>query len=76
MRWLSSLLLVSLVGCASVPAPVPIPIEALADCQEPSVDVRTNGGLAKGVTDLRTALRLCNKDKAILREWHEGKEKP
>ena len=73
MRSLISLLIPCLlVGC--VTAPPAIPYEALQDCPEPVVDKTTNGGLAKGVTDLRLALRLCNKDKLILREWAEGKD--
>jgi hypothetical protein len=66
-------LAITLGGCASVPA---VPYEALADCPAPLVDKTTNGGLAKGVADLRLALKLCNNDKAILREWATGKDSP
>lgn len=62
-----------LTGCASPHAPSPFPVEAAEDCAIPYVEVTTNGGLAKGVADLRASLRLCNKDKATVREWLDGK---
>lgn len=76
MRWSNALAIsmVILTGCASKP-PIPvIPVEALQDCPEPLIDKTTNGGLAKGVTDLRLALRQCNNDKLILREWAQPKD--
>jgi hypothetical protein len=75
MRWLSSLVVLALMGCAAVPPDrAPTPVEALQDCPIPTVNSKTNGGLAKGVLDLRASLRACNKDKAILRAWQEGEE--
>lgn len=73
---LLAIFLAGLGGCAT-DRPVSnyeIPSEALQDCPEPQVDTKTNAGLARGVRDLRTSLRLCNKDKAILREALEGKD--
>ena len=60
-----------LVGCSSTPeyARELPPVELLADCVSPSVDIRTNGGLAKGVQDLRAAIATCNIDKQALRLW-------
>lgn len=74
MRLRNNLLvfLLVLAGCST--APPAVPYEALADCEKPPVDTRTNGGLAKGIHDLRLAIDLCNKDKAILRDWAEGKD--
>lgn len=79
MRWESSfslwfaaasvVLALLLSGCSTPPAQVPFPYEAAQACVEPPVDKTTNGGLAKGVADLRASLRQCNNDKAIIREW-------
>lgn len=74
MHWLHKALTVTVVfltGCATQLPQTEgwaVPPEAMADCPEPSVDVTTNRGLAQGVRDLRTSLRLCNKDKAAIRE--------
>lgn len=64
-----------LSGCGTFKAPVVIkaepPFELMQDCPIPEVDKRTNGGLAKGIQDLRGALVLCNNDKAALRERYK-----
>lgn len=79
MPWQSNTLLAVmaiLAGCSTVSVQDPgfsVPSEALQPCAEPSVDTRTNGGLARGVRDLRASLRACNLDKAILREALSGK---
>jgi hypothetical protein len=73
MRWTSSFLVVlALAGCATSPLGSP-PVELLEDCPTPVVSTKTNGGLARGVRDLKEALRLCNVDKASLRAWQKGK---
>lgn len=61
-----------LAGCSTPPARVlrdlP-PQDLLQDCEEPTSPLQTNRHLAEHILALRTALRLCNNDKAALREW-------
>lgn len=66
---LTGLLMASCATVAPKSVKVTPPMTFMVDCPEPEVDTATNGGLAKGITDLRGALRLCNNDKAALREW-------
>ena len=65
------LALALLAGCSALPKPGAIlpPATLLADCPEPPAVFTTNGELADYALELRTALRLCNNDKAALREW-------
>lgn len=58
----------ALAGCATGAHRYP-PEELMRDCPRPKVDVTANAGLAEGILDYDEALRLCNKDKAALREW-------
>jgi hypothetical protein len=61
-----------MASCASVtPAnPVYLPPDVLMqECPEPALDASTNGGLIRGLLDLRQALAGCNADKRGLREW-------
>lgn len=72
MRLATLLLPLTLAACAT-PAPqvarsLP-PAELLAACEEPSQRLETTGDLVPYVLDLREALRACNRDKSLLREW-------
>jgi hypothetical protein len=63
------LILLILGGCNTVTVRQP-PAALLADCPEPSAeDIITNRDLAEALLATRRALRLCNVDKAALREW-------
>lgn len=69
--------LLLVVGCATpVPQVVRIlpPAELLQDCPVPQVQLRTNGDMANHIMDLRSALKVCNNDKAALRDWAKDKE--
>jgi hypothetical protein len=62
-----------ITGCASNPVfrearEVP-PAQLMQDCPAPSPIVTTNGELASYILSLKQVLRLCNDDKAALREW-------
>lgn len=66
---LSALLLAS---CATVTPPTTKllpPASLLAECPAPRAALSTNGALVDYILALRNALRLCNDDKAALREW-------
>lgn len=68
----------SLASCASKPtkfAFIPPPQELLRECKAGDVPVLTNGDLIKLIHAGRTALKLCNADKAGLREWVKDMEK-
>lgn len=60
-----------LASCAAVTPPQRIlpPIDLLQDCNEPPLQITTNGQLSEYALALRDALRGCNRDKAALREW-------
>jgi hypothetical protein len=60
----------ALTGCATQVLNPP-PGYLLEDCPEPTVSYKTNGDLARAINDLRGALRLCNDDKAALREHYK-----
>lgn len=51
------------------------PVELLQDCATSEVDKTTNGGLAQGILDLRKDIKVCNNDKAALRDWAEKEVK-
>lgn len=71
----SLLAALALSGCAgSTPLLVrDLPPEVLLqDCPEPPANIRTNKDLAEWALALRQALRVCNNDKAALREWATG----
>lgn len=62
----------ALMGCALKPAVVlklKPPVELLQECVASTYPVTTNGELATGILLERSALALCNNDKAALREW-------
>lgn len=63
-------LILALPACSTVQLvrETPSP-ELLRDCPEPIVNIRTNGELAESHLAYQNALRLCNVDKAALREW-------
>lgn len=63
-------LLLILSGCTTVTVRAP-PAVLLADCPEPTAELRTNRELAEAFLAMRQALRLCNVDKAALRGWAE-----
>lgn len=71
MRWLSSLVPLLLVGCATAPVTLPPPEDLLLDCLAPAISVKTNGEMADTLSKFRTALRECNDDKAALRKLYE-----
>lgn len=75
-RWLIVVALLTpgaLTGCAVNPAVISAPSAALLqECPKPVVDLRTNAGISKGLTDYAEALRLCNIDKTNLRNFYEG----
>lgn len=54
------------------------PVQYVQDCPEPSAPARpvTNAALAKYAKDTRDVLRVCNTDKAALREWAANIEAP
>jgi hypothetical protein len=61
-------------SCATVAPDQPAlrpPGALMQDCQAPPWQAGTNGALASTALALREALRLCNNDKAALREWAE-----
>lgn len=65
-----------LVGCSVIPTskvPVELPPTALLqECPIPEATVATNGQLAQWALSLKYALKLCNDDKAALREWADS----
>lgn len=72
MRRLIFLVIPFLAACATpVPQAVRIlpPAELLQPCEEPRQELSTTGDLIPYVLDLREALRGCNRDKSLLREW-------
>jgi hypothetical protein len=71
MRWLRSFPFVCLLALTACAAQVRTLPPYLEDCLHPVVDTSTNGGLARGLLAYRRALRVCNDDKAALREWHK-----
>jgi hypothetical protein len=73
IRWclLASLML---SGCNSLPIvkdrPVAPPVQYIQDCPEPIAQKPlTNSALGQYAIDAREVIRLCNTDKAALREW-------
>lgn len=63
-----------MASCAAVTHPTSTlkpPESLLMDCPEPGGRPQTNGQLADYALALRNALRVCNNDKAALREWYE-----
>lgn len=72
---LSLCLFLSLTGCASteyvrVKERDTPPMALIQDCTEPSPNgVTTNGELTAYVGQLRLALRNCNNNMALIREW-------
>lgn len=72
---LATLLMLS--GCNSLPvrvqAPVAPPVQYMQECTEPVRPAElTNGLLVRYAKDVRDTLRICNQDKASLREWAES----
>lgn len=72
MRLAALFPLLFLAACAT-PAPQTVrslpPAELLQPCEEPAGALSTTGDLIPYVLDLREALRACNRDKSLLREW-------
>ncbi len=66
-----------LAGCATaIPGQQPVPGEFLAACEAQSIDIRTNGDLARSHRALREALERCNLDKEAIREWSNRLTEP
>lgn len=72
MRHVLLLMFPFLAACAT-PAPqmarILPPAELLQPCEEPQHALSTTGDLVPYALDLREALRACNQDKRLLREW-------
>jgi hypothetical protein len=66
---LSALLMASCAAVTPTSTKLLPPASLLADCPAPAPTVSTNGELVDYILALRGALRLCNDDKAALREW-------
>ena len=56
----------ALTGCATAPQTT-VPENLLQPCVRPTVDVRTDGGMAQGLLDYDAALKGCNDDKDAIR---------
>lgn len=67
------LLCLALTGCATAPVTVKLtpPADLLQECGPVVEQTVTNGQLAATILEYRKVLRLCNNDKAALREWSE-----
>jgi uncharacterized lipoprotein YajG len=52
-----------------VPKPVAPPAEYLQECVAKLVPIKVNGDLVRNYAAVKTALKLCNADKAALRAW-------
>ena len=69
MRCLALLFAVLLTGCAGTVVKQYPPQELLADCYAQGLKFETNEDVAISAVRLAGALKLCNIDKAKLREW-------
>lgn len=67
--WNKLVLVLSLLGagCSTV-VQKDVPSQLLLDCPAPSMDVSTNGDMARTLHNFKYALKSCNDDKAALRE--------
>lgn len=79
MYWQNNLViwivgLLGLSGCSALqPQVVKLkpPVDLLAVCPTPVVDVTKNQGLVNGLLAYADALDQCNNDKAALRAWSD-----
>lgn len=69
MRCLALLFAVVLSGCTATVVKQYPPSELLADCYAQGLRFETNEDVAISTARLAAALKLCNIDKAKLREW-------
>lgn len=55
-------------ACATNP-PLGFPYVLAQDCKETPVKLETNGDIVLGYRSVRNDLKVCNADKAALRQW-------
>lgn len=67
-------LLACCTGCSTLPpgAQQPVPDQWLLECKAQEREIRVNGDLGHRILDYKEALRLCNNDKAAIREWSDA----
>lgn len=69
MRLLALAFCAVLAGCATTTVKMYPPQELIANCEVAPLQYSTNEDLAISVVRLAGAIKLCNIDKAKLREW-------
>jgi hypothetical protein len=71
---LLTVLLLALSACGTTIQTVreAVPEALLVPCEAAYEDYSTNGGLAKSIESLKSALTGCNLDKEAIRQWGKG----